>query len=128
MADIYISQQDYRDAQQITDGAPKQLNGWEANTATEELTAVATTIDNSEATIPADFKDHKTVFLVIAGSGGATVTFEAGTTYGARKVDVEFAEGTSLIALDSTKFADKITGEITVSTEDEIDIVGVELR
>jgi hypothetical protein len=126
MADILISRQDYRDAAQVAASAPAQLNGWEPNTFTGALTGTSISA-NGSATIPADFKDHKTVFVVTAAAA-ANVTFAAGNTYGARAVTKEAPAGTSLIWLDSTKFADKTSGKITVSSDKAIAIFGYEMR
>lgn len=123
MADILISRQDYA---QTGETAGVQMNGWEPNTFTGALTGSSISA-NGSATIPADFKDHKTVFVVTAAAA-ANVTFAAGNTYGARKVTKEAPAGTSLIWLDSTKFADKTSGKITVSSDKAITIFGYEMR
>lgn len=123
MADINISMQDYNP------GGTAQYNGWMPNTFSEELEAVATSIAaNGTADIPADFKDHKTVFLVKAAAA-ANITFKAGNTDGAaNKVVREAPAGLSLIWLESAPFVDKETGKITVETDAAIKIVGYEMR
>ena len=126
MADILISRQDYRDAAQVSASAPAQYNGWEPNTFTGALTGTSISAGGT-ATIPADFKDHKTVFVVTAAAA-ANVTFTAGDTYGAQTVTLSAPAGTSLIWLDSTKFANKTTGKITVSSDKAIAIFGYEMR
>lgn len=128
MADILISRQDYRDAAQRTAGAAAQYNGWEANTNSGAITGTAMTA-NTDYTIPADFKDHKTVFVISnAGSSAATVTFKKGNTYGAQDVAVTAPAGISLVWLDSAKFADKETGIITVKSSANITMFGYEMR
>lgn len=125
MADknIYISQQDYSDAQDAS-----ELNGWEPNTISEELTAKEVTVTSSDVgIIPADFKDHKTFFIVEAAAA-TQITFKAGDTYGARDAVVQAPQGTSFIWLDSTKFADKRSGKIKVEANASISIVGCEMR
>ena len=128
MADILISRQDYRDAAQISASKPAQYNGWEANTNSGAITGTSVTA-NTDFTIPADFKDHKTVFVINnAGSSAATVTFKKGDTYGAQEVAVSAPAGISLIWLDSTKFANKTTGIITVRSSANITMFGYEMR
>lgn len=122
MADILISRQNYRQDGEATD----QYNGWEPNTFTGALTGTSISAGGT-ATIPADFKDHKTVFVVTAAAD-AVVTFAAGDTYGAREVSKTAPAGTSLIWLDSTKFANKNTGVITVGSDKAITIFGYEMR
>lgn len=129
MADVYISRQDYRDAAQVAASAPAQYNGWEANTPSEEITAAFTSISASgSADIPADFKDHKTVFVVKAAAA-AKVTFSASDgDGGANDIVREFPAGTSLCWLESAPFAKKATGKITITTDKAIDIIGYEMR
>lgn len=128
MADILISRQDYRDAAQITASAPAQYNGWQPNTGSGAITGTSVSA-NTDYTIPADFKDHKTVFVIVnSGSSAATVTFKKGDTYGAQEVQISAPAGTSLVWLDSAKFATKRTGIITVRSSAAITMFGYEMR
>lgn len=121
MADITISRQNYALAGETPS---EQYNGWAPNTGmTEALSGTAAT----SGTIPADFKDHKTVFFCNA-SGAATITFAAGDTYGAHAVDITVPSGNSLFWLDSTKFADKVSGEINYTSTASVTLVGYEMR
>ena len=131
MADVYISRQDYRDAAQVAASAPAQYNGWEANTPSENIAAsgVPTSISaGGSAEIPADFKDHKTVFVVTAAAA-ANVAFKAGDSDGgANDVIRQFPAGTSIIWLESAPFVKKATGKITITSDKAIDIIGYEMR
>ena len=125
---IVISRQDYAQAGET---AGIQMNGWEANTvgatALKSLTGVTAVTSSDTGIIPADFKDHKTVFYCNAAAK-ATLTFAAGDTYGAREVAFEVPAGDSIFWLDSTKFADKVSGKINLTTSATVTIVGYEMR
>ena len=122
MADILISRQDYNPSD-----AGKQMNGWKPNVISGALTGTSISA-NGSAEIPADFKDHKTVFVIVAGAAG-NVTFKAGDTYqGVNDLVVEAPQGTSMIWLDSAKFVNKTTGKITVESAKAISIFGYEMR
>ena len=123
MADILISRQDYRDAAQITAEAPKQENGWAPNTNSGAITGTSIAAEGT-ADIPADFKDHKTVFVITAAAD-AEVTIAAGNSYhGVNDLVFTAPTGTSVIWLDSADFVDKDTGKIKVSTDKAITIFG----
>lgn len=125
---IVISRQDYK---QGNETAGIQMNGWEANTcgstALKSLTGVTAVTSSDTGILPADFKDHKTVFYCSAAAS-ATLTFAAGTTYGARAVDITVPAGDSIFWLDSTKFADKVNGDIKFTTTASVTVVGYEMR
>lgn len=128
MANIPIYRQDYRDAEQIANSAPSQYAGFAPNTFTPALSAVALTSGSANLNVVgknatygdstnADFKDHKTMFVFKNTSGASqVVTFLAGDTYAAQKMDVTLPSGECAIWLDSSKFANKVTGEIKVQT------------
>lgn len=130
---IPIYRQDYRDAAQVSASAPAQENGWAPNTISGALTKNYIT-SNDTITIPADFKDHKTVFVIINDDSAAkTVTFKAGNTgMGAQDLTVSAAVGTNLIWLDSARFVNKATGVITVETNEatasKLSMYGYEMR
>ena len=91
---ITIYRQDYRDDAQVAASEPKQENGYKPNVISEALTGTAMTADTDYG-IEADFKDHKTVFVVNAESG-ANITFKAGNTYqGVKDLIVEAPTGLS---------------------------------
>jgi hypothetical protein len=119
---IVISRQDY---------GTNELNGWEPNvcgsTALKSLTGVAAVTSSDTGIIPADFKDHKTVFYCSAAAS-ATLKFAAGTTYGAQAKDIVVPAGDSIFWLDSTKYADKKTGEVKFTTTASVTVVGYEMR
>lgn len=122
MADILISRQDYN-----PDDAGKQLNGWKPNVISGAITGTEIAASGT-ADIPADFKDHKTVFVIDAAAAG-NVTFKAGDTYqGVNDLIVEAEAGVNMIWLDSAKFVDKTTGKITIESEKAITIFGYEMR
>lgn len=125
---IVISRQDYAHTGET---AGIQMNGWEANTcgstALKSLTGVTAVTSSDKGILPADFKDHKTVFYCSAAAS-ATLTFAAGTTYGARAVDITVPAGDSIFWLDSTKFADKVNGDIKFTTTASVTVVGYEMR
>lgn len=122
MADITISRQNYA----LTGETTPQENGWKPNTISGAITGTSIAKDGT-AEIPADFKDHKTVFVIT--SSGANVTFKAGNTYqGVNDLVVAAPSGTSMIWLDSSKFVDKVTGKITVGADAAITIFGYEMR
>lgn len=130
MADIVLSRQNYKQSGETTD----QYNGWKPNTISGAITPTSVST-STDYTIPADFKDHKTVFVitVAAASQGdttaANVTIKAGDTYQGVK-DLVFAApiGTSVIWLDSAKYVDEATGKITLSTDKAMTIFGYEMR
>lgn len=130
---IPIYRQDYRDAAQVSASAPAQYNGWAPNTISGALTANYITSSDT-ITIPADFKDHKTVFVINnADSAAKTVTFKAGNSgMGAQDLTVSAAVGTNLIWLDSARFVNKATGVITVETDEstasKLSMYGYEMR
>jgi len=137
MASIPIYRQDYA----LSGETPsQQFAGFEPNTPTPALSAVTLASGSAGNTIgknstygdpsDADFKDHKTLFIFKNTSGASTtVTFKAGNTYGARDKAVSIPAGECAIWLDSTKFADKNTGEIKVVTEvASVAAYGIEMR
>lgn len=118
---IVISRHDY---------GTNELNGWKPNTggaALKTLTGVAAVTSSDVGIIPADFKDHKTVFYCSAAAA-TTLKFQAGDTYGAQAADIAVPAGDSLFWLDSTKFADKRTGEIKFTALASVTVVGYEMR
>lgn len=125
---VPIKRQDYNS----TDPG-KQLNGWEPNVISGALTGEYITSADT-ITIPADFKDHKTIFVINnEDSAAKTVTFKAGNSYqGVKDLAVEAAVGISIIWLDSARFVDNETGEITVTTNEatasKLSIFGYEMR
>lgn len=125
---VPIKRQDYNS----TDPG-KQLNGWEPNVISGALTGEYITSADT-ITIPADFKDHKTIFVINnEDSAAKTVTFKAGNSYqGVKDLVVEAAVGISIIWLDSARFVDSETGEITVTTNEatasKVSIFGYEMR
>ena len=122
MADILISRQDYNPSDPGV-----QLNGWKPNLGSGAITATSIAASGT-ADIPADFKDHKTVFVVVA-EADAVITVKAGDTYqGVKDELIEAEEGTSVFWLDSAKFVNKTTGKITIETDKAIDIFGYEMR
>lgn len=128
---VPISRQDYRDAAQIAASAPAQYNGWEPNTISGALAGQAITASDT-ITIPADFKDHKTIFILNNTDAAAvTVTFKAGNSYhGVNDLAISAPVGISVVWLDSADFVDKDTGEITVTTAatEKLTIQGYEMR
>lgn len=130
---IPIKRQDYRDAAQISASADAQYNGWKPNTISGALTGQAITSSDT-ITIPADFKDHKTVFVIVnADDAAKTVTFKAGNSdMGSQDLVVSAAVGTSMLWLDSARFVNKATGVITVetneSTANKVSMFGYEMR
>lgn len=123
MADILISRQNYKLAGETAD----QYNGWMPNTISGALTGTSVSAGGT-AEIPADFKDHKTVFVITAAAA-ANVTFKAGDTYqGVNDLTVAAPAGTSLMWLESAPFADKETGKITIESDKAIAIFGYEMR
>lgn len=115
-----------------------QLNGWKPNVISTNLNASGaaqqiSTSDTDGIFIPADFKDHKTVFVFQnTNEGTKTVTFKAGNTYqGVNDLAVTVPAGVSMIWLDSAKFVDKVTGRIQVTTDEastKLTMVGYEMR
>ena len=117
---IPIKRQDYNS------GGTAQYNGWEPGVISGALTGEYITSSDT-ITIPADFKDHKTVFVAKNvvfkhGNGGA----------GVKDLTVSAAVGTNLIWLDSAPFVNKATGVITVetneSTASKLSMFGYEMR
>jgi len=125
---VPIKRQDYNS----TDPG-KQLNGWEPNVISGALTGEYITSADT-ITIPAYFKEHKTIFVINnEDSAAKTVTFKAGNSYqGVKDLAVEAAVGISIIWLDSARFVDNETGEITVTTNEatasKLSIFGYEMR
>lgn len=130
---IPIKRQDYRDAAQISASASAQYNGWAPNKISGALTGEYITSSDT-ITIPADFKDHKTVFVIVnADSAAKNVVFKHGNGgAGAKDLTVSAAVGTNLIWLDSAPFVNKATGVITVetneSTASKLSMFGYEMR
>lgn len=124
---IPIKRQDYNP------GGTAQYNGWEPNTISGALTGEYITSSDT-ITIPADFKDHKTVFVIKnEDSAAKTVTFKAGDGgMGAKDLTVSAAVGDNYIWLDSANFVNKATGIITVetneSTASKLSMYGYEMR
>ena len=124
---IPIKRQDYNS------GGTAQYNGWEPNVISGALTGEYIT-SNDTITIPADFKDGKTVFVIVnADSAAKTVTFKGGNSgMAAQDLAVEAAVGTNFIWLDSAKFVNKTTGVITVTTDEatasKLSMFGYEMR
>ena len=116
-----------------TGESTNQYNGFPPNVISGALTGEYITSSDT-ITIPADFKDHKTVFVIVnADSAAKTVTFKAGNSYqGVKDLAVSAAVGTSIIWLDSAKFVDKYTGEIKVTTDEatasKLSMFGYEMR
>ena len=142
-ATIPILRQDYRDAEQISASAAAQYNGWEPNKISSALGSSAVDIGgytSAETTykceIPADFKDHKTVFIINNTFAAAKhITFKAGDSGMACKdLTVEVPVGVSVLWLDSARFVNKTTGKIKVETDatesDDYDltVIGYEMR
>ena len=137
MATIPIYRQNYGLS---TESPSEQFAGFAPNTFTPALSAVALTSGSASLNVIGDpsystyglddFKDHKTMFVFKNTSGASqVVTFLAGDTYAGRKMDVTLPSGECAIWLDSSKFADKTTGEIKVQTSvASIAAYGVEMR
>lgn len=108
-----------------------QLNGYPPNVISSALSGQAITSSDT-IKIPADFKDHKTVFVINnTDSGSASVTIKAGNTYqGVNDLVISAPAGLSFIWLDSAKFVDKVSGEITVVTTatEKLAMFGYEMR
>jgi hypothetical protein len=108
-----------------------QLNGYPPNVISSALSGQAITSSDT-IKIPADFKDHKTVFVINnTNSGSASVTIKAGNTYqGVNDLVISAPAGLSFIWLDSAKFVDKVSGEITVVTTatEKLAMFGYEMR
>lgn len=119
-----------------------QLNGWEPNTISSALGSSAVSVigytaaGTDKAYIPADFKDHKTVFVFNnTHTADSVVKFHKGDTYqGVNDLSVALPLGISVIWLDSAKFVNKRTGEIRITTavvaadNKDITLVGYEMR
>lgn len=117
--------------QQYDANDANQKNGYMPNTISGAITAQAITASDT-ITIPADFKDHKTVFQFNnTNSGSASVTIKKGDSYqGVNDLVLTVPVGISMIWLDSAKFADKKTGVITVTTTatEKLTVFGYEMR
>lgn len=125
MADIIISRQNYKKTGETTD----QYNGWAPNTISGAITGTTLTA-NTIYEIPADFKDHKTVFDVTnAGSDAATITVLAGNSYhGAKDLILSAPAGHSKFWLNSSDFVNKTTGKIQIQSSAAVTIFGYEMR
>ena len=123
--------------------ATNQKNGWmpgvissELATNAEDISGYTTSETTYKAKIPADFKDHKTVFVFINNFGSAkTVTFKAGNGHaGAKDLTVSVPDGTSVLWLESAPFVDKFTGDIEIKTNAAqtdskyVKMIGYEMR
>lgn len=126
---IPIKRQNYK----LTGESTNQYNGWAPNVISGALTGEFITSSDT-ITIEPDFKDHKTIFVIVnADSAAKTVTFKAGDTYaGLKDLAVSAAVGTNIIWLDSAKFVNKDTGVITVTTDEatasKLSMFGYEMR
>lgn len=123
--------------------ATSQYNGWmpgvisgELVAAAEDISGYTTSETTYKAKIPADFKDHKTVFIFINNfSAAKSVTFKAGNGHaGAKDLTVSVPVGTSILWLESAPFVDKFTGEIEIKTDATqtdskyVKMIGYEMR
>lgn len=123
--------------------ATNQKNGWMPGVISSELLTDAVDISGyttSETTytakIPADFKDHKTVFVFVNNFGSAkTVTFKAGNGHArAKDLTVSIPNGTSAMWLESAPFVDKFDGTIELKTNASqtdskyLKVIGYEMR
>lgn len=123
--------------------ATNQKNGWMPGVISSELVTDAVDISGyttSETTytakIPADFKDHKTVFVFVNNFGSAkTVTFKAGNGHArAKDLTVSIPNGTSAMWLESAPFVDKFDGTIELKTNASqtdskyLKVIGYEMR
>ena len=88
--------------------ATSQYNGWMPGvisgalaSSAEDISGFTTSESTYKCTIPADFKDHKTVFVFINNFGAAkTVTFKAGNGHaGAKDLTVSVPDGISMLWL-----------------------------
>lgn len=117
--------------QQYDANDANQKNGYMPNTISGAITAQAITASDT-ITIPADFKDHKTVFQFNnTDSASASVTIKKGDSYqGVNDLVLTVPVGISMIWLDSAKFANKKTGVITVTTTatEKLTVFGYEMR
>ena len=135
---IPILRQDYSKAQ---DGSQK--NGWmpgiisgALGSSAVDIGGYTTSETTYKATIPADFKDHKTVFIFNNTFAAAkTVTFKAGNSHqGVKDLTVSVPVGISVLWLESAPFVDNATGEIEIKTNatesDDYDLqmIGYEMR
>lgn len=126
---IPIKRQNYK----LAGESANQYNGFEPNVISGALTGEYITSSDT-ITIPADFKDHKTIFVIVnADSAAKTVTFKAGNSYaGVKDLAVSAAVGTNIIWLDSAPFVNKNTGVITVTTDEatasKLSMYGYEMR
>ena len=141
MAKVYIPifRQDYRDADQITAGAPSQWAGIEPNVFSPSLSGTslqsasdANWIDPQGSSVYGadDFKDHKTLFIFQNTGVSASVSFIAGNTYAGWSYGFQIPTGeTRAIWLDSSKFANKYDGAIKVTVDTaSVKAYGVEMR
>lgn len=112
----------------------EQLNGFPPNVISDPLTGIDIKTNNEGIFIGPDFKDHKTVFVIKnEDSAAKTVTFKAGNSYqGVNDLAVTAKVGLTMIWLDSAKFVDKATGEITITTDEstasKLTMFGYEMR
>lgn len=127
MADnILIVRKDYAEAGQT---AGEQMNGFPPNVESGAITGTSMT-GGVDYVIPADFKDHKTVFTAKGGSANAILTINEGDSYqGVNKATINVPSGAIVqFWLDSAKFVNKATGEITVNADKAITLFGYEMR
>ncbi len=98
---------------------PNTLGGEWNNTFTELVIPPAgiSMSPAGEYTIPSDFKDEHTVFVVLGTGASAKVEVTAGTGYaGSQKLELPVVNGKyQFFTLDSARFADKVTGKITIT-------------
>lgn len=128
-----ISRQDY---------GSSEYNGWQPNKLSGALGSSAlsvigyTAAGSDKAYIPADFKDHKTVFIFNnTHTASSAVKIYKGDSYqGVQDLTLSLPLGLTAIWLDSAKYADKKTGKIRVSCDvsaaegKDITLVGYEMR
>jgi len=128
-----ISRQDY---------GSSEYNGWSPNKlsgalGTSALSVIGYTAAGSDkAYIPADFKDHKTVFVFNnTHTASSAVKIHKGDSYqGVNDLTLSLPLGITMIWLDSAKYVDQTTGKIRVSCEvtaaegKDITLVGYEMR
>lgn len=98
---------------------PNTLGG-EWNEAFTELVIPPAGITMSPAgtyDIPSDSKDEHTVFVVLGTGDNAKVAVNAGNAYaGAPAIELPVVSGKyQFFTLDSARFADKVTGKITLT-------------
>lgn len=137
MADVYIPiyRQDYAlsgetPSQQFAGVAPNVFSPSLSGVTLTSASADTNYIGKSNPYGDDDYKDHKTFFTFQNTGASATVTFTAGDTYAAVADPLEIGSGeTRALMIDSSKFADKVTGEIKVTTTGaSVKAYGVEFR